>query len=81
MELIAAVFIIALLSVLAQRFGYDSQDGVRSAEYQLSLCGVFWDEPRTQARRSAPVDASAPPQNEIKHLAIVQSGTELAKAA
>lgn len=54
MELFVAVVILALLGVLATRFGYDSRDGMPSKEYDLARYGVAWETPRAQVGASAP---------------------------
>ncbi len=60
MELIAAVVILAILGILAQRFGYDSRDGVLSKEHDLSQVGLRWDATREQMRNPRARDTPRP---------------------
>ncbi len=60
MELIVAVVILAILGILAQRFGYDSRDGMHSQEHGLSRLGVQWDATRERMQYPLPVDTPRP---------------------
>ena len=42
MEFVVIVSLVCLLGILANRFGYDSRDGVRSVEERLARRGFSW---------------------------------------
>ncbi len=42
MEAIVAITILVLLAATAARFGYDSRDGMRTKDYDLSAAGMTW---------------------------------------
>jgi hypothetical protein len=70
MELIAAVVILALLGILAQRFGYDSRDGMHSKEHDLARIGLKWEAPRERMRHPRPVDTPRPLDHVVAGFAV-----------
>ena len=70
MELIVAVVILALLGILAQRFGYDSRDDMPSKEHDLSRIGVRWDAARERMRPPLPVDTPRPLDYVVAEVAV-----------
>ncbi len=70
MELIAAVVILAILGILAQRFGYDSRDGMHLEEYDLSRMGLRWDATRERMQDPLPVDTPRPLDHVVAGFAV-----------
>ncbi len=70
MELIAAVVILAILGILAQRFGYDSRDGMHSQEHDLSRIGMRWDATHERMQHPLPVDTPRPLDHVVAGFAV-----------
>jgi hypothetical protein len=59
MELLIVITTLCLLGVLANRFGHDSRDRLRSDEERMSAQGFAWGS-QAEARAAAPRVAERP---------------------